>query len=331
MSCKHAVHPVEEINHMSTSAVVANPIKITNTDDTYTIGKNAMGKRWAYNNPNNRFLTQYVRQMVKLWATERVGDSRTIYLDTETTGVDEQSEVIELSILDYRGERLFSQRFKPSRPLTEDAIRIHGITNEMLANEKPFSSYWDEITHLMDNKVVIAYNADYDRRLLIQTAQRFGLTPPPSYTRPDWHCAMIAFTIYQNSGKWYKLADASNRLGLGNFNAHSAGGDTEATYEVVHALAEQDPFEWDETKSSLDWGVLNHLNTAILSGEKILFNYRYKAGSAKSPHSLLPLALVKSVDGEFFLFGQNTAGQIKNYRLDNVEDIFIAKQSYKLD
>ena len=67
--------------------------------------------------------------------------------------------------------------------------------------------------------VVVAWNVEYDRRLLHQTAKRHGLTLPVR----TWRCAMEAETTTRGPAASYaKLADVAGRLGVSAAGDHSA-------------------------------------------------------------------------------------------------------------
>ena len=64
------------------------------------------------------------------WAAERLADSKTVILDTETTGLpskDPNTEVCQLSITDTKGKPLFSMLLKPNQPMSDEVIAIHKI------------------------------------------------------------------------------------------------------------------------------------------------------------------------------------------------------------
>lgn len=62
-----------------------------------------------------------------------LNDSNTCFLETETTGLNDESEVIELGIVHVSGRTLFHQYFMPSIPIEPEAVEIHGLTKEKLA------------------------------------------------------------------------------------------------------------------------------------------------------------------------------------------------------
>ncbi|MCX6056776.1 MAG: 3'-5' exonuclease, partial [Chloroflexi bacterium] len=78
-----------------------------------------------------------------------------IILDTETTGLDENAEVIQIGVTDGTGNVLMDNvACKPLRPIPAEATAIHHITNEMMKRAAPFQSAWDTLTQNAYGKIV---------------------------------------------------------------------------------------------------------------------------------------------------------------------------------
>ena len=108
-------------------------------------------------------------------------------VDTETTGLDEEAELVQLSVLDTRGEPVRSMLFRPQASIDPAAARVHGLTAETLAGAKTFAESYPRIRARMDAAaVLLAWNAPFDQRLFQQTCQRYGLEVPAW----PWRCAM---------------------------------------------------------------------------------------------------------------------------------------------
>ena len=56
-----------------------------------------------------------------------------VIIDTETTGLMASDEIIEITIINMRGEILLNTLVKPSRPIPPEVTKINNITNEMLS------------------------------------------------------------------------------------------------------------------------------------------------------------------------------------------------------
>ncbi|CAM3162970.1 3'-5' exonuclease [Streptobacillus ratti] len=109
-------------------------------------------------------LTKLARKYVKLF--ESIGNK--IVLDLETTGIRENDEIIQLSIIDTNGEKLFDEYFKPLN-VTEwkEAYKIHNISKEMLENKSSIEEYREKIQSILDfTDYMIGYGIDFDYKLL---------------------------------------------------------------------------------------------------------------------------------------------------------------------
>lgn len=156
-----------------------------------------------------------------------------IILDTETTGLDENAEVIQIGVTDGAGNVLMDNILcKPLRPIPAEATAIHHITNEMVQNAAPFQSAWNTLACIADGKIVVVFNAAYDRRLLLQSASRLPIPEPLLPVR--WECAMLKhaewvgqWNDYHGSFRWQKLQGGD----------HSALGDCLATLETIKKMA----------------------------------------------------------------------------------------------
>lgn len=167
-----------------------------------------------------------------------------VVLDTETTGIDYRAEIVQIAIVDPEGRPLVNTLVRPTRPIPWDVINIHGITNEMVADAPPFPLVVPLIRDAIQDQVVIVYNAEYDRRLLDQSARAHGLSVDFRTIPRGWVCAMLAYAQYRNEPgrrcgepKWHRLEAAARSEGIFNAKAHSALGDCLATLELVKKLA----------------------------------------------------------------------------------------------
>jgi DNA polymerase-3 subunit epsilon len=53
-----------------------------------------------------------------------------VILDTETTGLESNAEIIEIAIINIDEHILFNSLIKPENPVPADAFDVHGISNE---------------------------------------------------------------------------------------------------------------------------------------------------------------------------------------------------------
>lgn len=133
-----------------------------------------------------------------------------VFLDTETTGLDDQAEIVEIAILALDGTRLLSTYVRPSVPATPAAAAVHGISDDMLANAPGWPEIAPQVCSLLAGQTVVAHNADFDVRMLAQTSQRYDLASPAP---GNWVCTMKMLTA-GNNGRWPSLPRAMAMSGV---------------------------------------------------------------------------------------------------------------------
>ena len=91
-----------------------------------------------------------------------------IILDTETTGLDVKDghRIVEIGCLELDDFVLTSKKFhcylNPQRKVSEQALKIHGYTDEFLSKQKKFSDIADEFLEFIKGKNLIIHNAGFD-------------------------------------------------------------------------------------------------------------------------------------------------------------------------
>ena len=97
---------------------------------------------------------------------------REIVLDTETTGFDPKTgdrliEVGCIEIVDLLPTgRTYHSFVNPERSIPEDAIRVHGITNDKVKDAPIFAKMADEFLEFIGDAPLIAHNASFDRNFV---------------------------------------------------------------------------------------------------------------------------------------------------------------------
>lgn len=136
---------------------------------------------------------------VERWElAEAQGDVvRAAIVDSETTGLADDDEVIELAVLpfDYcrttsrvvrvHTDRALSAFREPTKPIPPESARVHGITPEMVAGH---SITDEQVAAAMDGvQLVIAHHAGFDRPHLEAHWKRFeDVAWACSYANMDW-------------------------------------------------------------------------------------------------------------------------------------------------
>ena len=105
---------------------------------------------------------------------------RQIFLDTETTGLSPESgdRIIEIGCVEMVNRRLTGRHkhfyLNPQRRNSEDAVKIHGLTDEFLADKPLFAQVADELLQYLAGAEIIIHNAGFDVGFLNEELKRIG-------------------------------------------------------------------------------------------------------------------------------------------------------------
>jgi len=164
------------------------------------------------------------------------------YLDTETTGLGPQDEIIEVCLLDAEGSVLLERLVRPKRPIPPDAVALHGITDAMVETAPTWAEVWPLLRDLLNARTVAVYNADFDARLLRQTQTLHGLAEVVDTS--GFFCLMHLYAQFRGewdssrrSFRWQSLETARRQVGLDLPNAHRARDDALLARALLHAMA----------------------------------------------------------------------------------------------
>ncbi len=108
---------------------------------------------------------------------------RQVFLDTETTGLSaaQGDRVIEIGCIEtinrrYTGRQLHHY-INPQRSSHPDALRVHGITDEFLADKPLFAAIAAEVQEFLQGADVVIHNAAFDVGFLDAEFARLQLPP----------------------------------------------------------------------------------------------------------------------------------------------------------
>lgn len=182
-----------------------------------------------------------------------------IFLDTETTGLDNSAEIVEIAIVDVYGEVLLNTLIKPQNPIPQEVTDIHSITNDMVKDASEWDEIYPEFHQIIKNRTLIIYNSSYDVRIIDQTSAASIASENLDESALNWdkdqkiHCAMKLFAAFngdwdtrRQSWKWQKLTVAADYMRVEvEGKAHRALADCYMTLGVVQAMANRSSF-WKE-------------------------------------------------------------------------------------
>ena len=106
---------------------------------------------------------------------------REIILDIETTGLEfkEGHRIIEIGCIELDNKEVgasYHEYINPSKTLTEDNIKIHGITNEYLKDKPIFEDIAEGFLKFIQDSYIVAHNASFDIGFLNFELERLSKT-----------------------------------------------------------------------------------------------------------------------------------------------------------
>ncbi len=164
-----------------------------------------------------------------------------VFLDTETTGLRQTDEIIEIAIVDSVGQTLLDTLVRPSQPIPRVSTAINGITNEMVRGAKFWLQLWPQVSSILDGKVVIAYNAKFDESMMKQSNLRYRIPWQITWQFRDllelYSMFRESWSSFAGITKSYSLEEARRSSGIALPNAHRALADTLLARELLLYIA----------------------------------------------------------------------------------------------
>jgi DNA polymerase-3 subunit epsilon len=145
---------------------------------------------------------------------------RQIVLDTETTGLSAEGgdRIIELGCVELYARKLTGNNlhfyFNPERDSHEDALKVHGISNEFLRDKPKFSELSEEILDYLSDAEIIIHNAAFDLSFLNKELERVGKKPFKTYVKGVIDTLAMAKEMFP--GKRNSLDSLCDRLEVDN-------------------------------------------------------------------------------------------------------------------
>ena len=175
------------------------------------------------------------------WAQALVDAGDVVFLDTETTGLGSQAEIVDLAIIAVDGTVLINQLVRPVRPIPIDAMLIHGITNVHVSDAPTWCDVLEMARPVISGRIVVAYNSSFDRGMMQQCCAATTIEMPPV----AWECAMRAYAAFRKDARlraggyrWRPLHEAAESFRL-SIPTHRALADAMACRGVVLGMAQR--------------------------------------------------------------------------------------------
>lgn len=159
-------------------------------------------------------------------------NERALIVDTETVGAGTTIEIIEIAVGDCEGRILYESLVQPVYNAWPQSSKHQRFDRAQFARAPYWTDIWTDIDALIDGRLLIAYNAGFDRRALASARARYHQTS----SERGWRCAMQLVKKLMGAKRSPTLEEACAFYGLAGGN-HRAARDVEATCKLLAALA----------------------------------------------------------------------------------------------
>ena len=145
---------------------------------------------------------------------------RQIFLDTETTGLSPENgdRIVEIGCVELVNRKLTGKNLhfylNPERDSHEDALKVHGISNEFLKDKPKFGEIADELLEYLQGADVLIHNAPFDVGFINKELELQKRSPIKTYVNSVADTLAMAKDMFP--GKRNSLDALCDRLGVDN-------------------------------------------------------------------------------------------------------------------
>jgi DNA polymerase III subunit epsilon len=192
---------------------------------------------------------------------------RQIVLDTETTGLSAEGgdRIIEIGCVELFARKLTGNNkhfyLNPERDSHEDALKVHGISNEFLRDKPKFAAVADELMDYLAGAEIIIHNAAFDVGFLNKELELAGKALFKSCVGQVTDTLAMAKEMYP--GKRNSLDALCDRLGVDNSGRtlHGALLDAELLADVyINLTRGQDALLIDISSTDTVGGIVTRVD-----------------------------------------------------------------------
>lgn len=267
---------------------------------------------------------------------QKCQDLTFVAFDSETTGkYPLESEICEVAAVKWSNGQIldrFQSLVKPMRAMSEEVIKIHNITNEMVATAPRIEDVIPGLAQFMRGTILVAHHAPFDLGFLVPEYEKLKISLPPE---PVICTSLLSRKVIKESSN-HKLQTLIRLLKLDGGQAHRALDDANAcmlvaqecfrrlgadcTLEKAIQLQGQKLLWADYSLDSLlEHSKFQHLIRAIKDQKAV--DLVYEGGSRPGKSRVVePIGLVRNPQGDFLVATEDGEWPPKRYLLEKISD-----------
>ncbi len=275
-----------------------------------------------------------------------------VAFDTETSGAYPlDSEIVEFGAVKWSaktGQNVaeYQTLLKPSRPMSDFIIKIHGISNEMVQDAPSMKDKISEIQNFFSDSVLVAHHAPFDMGFMAADFEKFTAGVPD---QPVLCTSLLARKLIRGTTN-HKLQTLVKELNLkqsDGHQAHRALDDAQSCLEVLKECFKRVPsgqslldfaknmngfLQWKNFKLTFDQDansarsgdpsqiqLIQKIKSSIQAGMDLNFIYlKDSSKQSQIPRAMTPVGIVRGPDGDFVVGRCHNDGTQKRFYLSKV-------------
>jgi len=179
-----------------------------------------------------------------------------IILDTKTSGLGGDDEIIEICVINLAGNILLNTLIKPTIPIPKSASKIHGIYDKDVENSPLWSEVYHDFLNIIKNEHIYIYNCNFDIKIINKTSEKYKLKPitdvlnifdtedkcDSQFEYLNFYCVMLEYADiwgdyhgYYKNNQWQSLSNAAEQqnIDISDLTTHRALADCEITRKLL--------------------------------------------------------------------------------------------------
>lgn len=150
-----------------------------------------------------------------------------IILDTETTGLEYDDEIIEIAIIDMDSNIVLNTLIYTEKPISDGAASVHYISSKELVGKPTIKDLNTKLNEIFKDKTVLIFNEDFDTRMLYQSGFEGDIKTL---------CVMNLYADFRNSDRWISLQNALEYEDVEIVQDHRALGDCRCVLNLIKKI-----------------------------------------------------------------------------------------------
>jgi len=266
-----------------------------------------------------------------------LSDIELIAFDLETSGkYPVGNEICEMAAVKWKGGKIvdqFEALVKPSRPMSNEVIAIHGITNEMVSDKPSISEVIDSFYNFVSTGIMMAHHSPFDMGFLAWEFEKKSL---PTLKNPVLCSSLLSRVLIKESPN-HRLVTLAKALNVSPGNSHRALDDALTCLHVGLECVQR--FGSNKTLSeliavqgqSLEWKDFSIEDLQEKEQGRILVRaiqdrvdveMTYSGGSRPGkPRVVTPLGVVRGPQRDFLAAFDLDGDKEKRYYLNRIDQV----------